>query len=565
MTRSSTLRADIAGHVTFALIFSVLVNTLFLASPLYMMQLYGRVLDSRSLETLASLSLVLVLALVAMAAADAARGRLLVRAASRIERRLLETPLPDSQRHGDRLRDIGVVRGFFSGSAAPTLCDAPFTLLFLGVLFLIHPYLGLVASAGAGVILLAVLATRWLGRARERSIAAGDKALRTLSDTLDGDQGDLAMSGARPNLDARLSALMTDTAQARQINAEQASAVGAFNRMVRMLAHGGALATGAVLTLNGELAPAAMLASAILAGRALGPMETLLGALRQGSAARDAVDRLTKADTMPQAPVHLPHDGPLGVSVHRATLMIPNAKRPAIRSVSLTIDPGECISVAGASGSGKSSLVRAIAGLTRPTHGQVRVAGVDPAALPADARARVIGWMGQDARLYPGTVAENIARFAEVPPADILKVAEHAGARAAIEDLPQGFATRIGPDGIDLTPGMRQRVALARALFGAPGLVIFDQPTAHADAEGEIATLNALRRLKDSGTTLIVVSHKPVMAAMADRILVMKDGTAAQLADRDEIISTMRRSSIGAVNSDAAPTHTPSPRKEAAQ
>ena len=558
---TSTLRSDIAGHVTFALVFSVLVNTLFLASPLYMMQLYGRVLDSRSLETLASLSLVLLLALVAMAAADAARGRLLVRAAARIERRLLHSPLPDNQRHADRLRDISVIRNFFSGSAAPTLFDAPFTLLFLGVLFLIHPYLGLVATAGAAVILLAVLLTRWIGRDRERTVAACDATLRDMSDTLDSDRGDLAMTGARANLDARLTGLMLQTGQARQQNAEQASAVGAFNRMIRLLAHGGALATGAILTLNGQLAPAAMLASAILAGRALGPMEALLSALRQASAAREAAVRLTKAESAAPNRVQLPKDIAAGVALHRATMMFRNAKRPAIRNVSLSIKPGECISVAGPSGSGKSSLIRVIAGIDTPTNGQVRVAGFDPARMPTDSRAEMIGWMGQDVRLYPGTVAENIARFADVPFEQVVEAADRAEARAAIEDLPQGFATLIGRGGMDLTPGLRQRVALARALFGSPKMIIFDQPTAQADADGEIATLNALRRLKEAGTTLIVVSHKPVMAALADRILVMKDGAVSRFADRDEIISSMRRTSIGPVNRATAPTQ----QKEAAQ
>jgi len=534
------VRAALAPHLALAMGFSVAVNTLFLASPLYMMQLYGRVLNSRSLETLASLSVVLVLALAAMGAADAARGRLLARAAARAERRLAEAAPAGPQ--AERLRDLGVLRGFLAGSGATTLCDAPFTLLFLCLLFLLHPLLGLAATLGAVAILAAVLVGRWRARAPERRIAAGEAELRELGAVLDADRGDLAAFGAREGLSARLTGGVQALGALRRSLDESAAALGAFTRTVRMLAHSAALAAGAVLTLDGQLAPAAMLAAAILAGRALGPMESLLGALRQAAAARAALDRLTRRRPAAPAvsPLRLSGAG-AALEARRATVMIPGQRRPALRGVSAEIEAGEVIAVAGESGAGKSTLARALAGVAPLDGGQVLVAGAEPAAMDPRDRARLIGWMPQDVVLHPGTVAENIAGFSEAPPEAIRAAADAAGLRAAIERLPGGFGFEVGPGGRDLTPGLRQRVALARALFGAPALVVLDQPTSQADAEGEVAALNAIRALKAAGTTVVVISHKPVMAALADRILLMRDGLIEQFEPRERVIGLMRR------------------------
>lgn len=544
-SQADAVRGAISGHLMLALVFSLLVNILFLASPLYMMQLYGRVLNSRSLETLASLSVVLVLALIAMAAADAARGRLLVRAAARIDRRLIDRAPAAGRGYAERIADLGAVRTFLSGTAATTLCDAPFTVLFLGLLFLIDPLLGLVATLGAAVILVAVFVTRLLARTREERISATERGVRDMSTVLDADRGDLAMFGGR-GLAARMSGALSDVAGMRQSGGETTASLGAFNRFIRMLAHSATLATGAVLTLDGQLSPAAMLASAILAGRALGPMETLMTALRQAGMARAALGRLTKGGA-PDTQVVAPDTRSAPVQATRAMVMIKGAARPALRGVTLDIAGGEVISVAGPTGSGKSTLARAIAGIETLSGGQVRIAGLDPSAIAPEDRARLIGWMPQDVTLYPGTVADNIARFRETAPDEVLGAADKAGARAAIEALPQGFATEVEAGGRNLTPGLRQQVALARALFGRPALVILDQPTAHMDAEGEVATLNAIRTLKQAGTTVIVISHKPVLAALADRILVLRDGMVEHLEEREKIVSLMRRQTLAPV------------------
>lgn len=547
-------RRAVASHLAFAFLFSAVVNTLFLASPIYMMQLYGRVLDSRSLETLAALSVALVLALIAMAAADAARGRLLVRAASRIERRLAG-PLSERLSGGGdarlsaRLADLEQVRRFLSGSLATTLYDAPFTVLFLIVLFLLHPLLGAVATIGAAIILASVAIARHFDAERERRIGKGQAGVDMLAGVADRDRGDLRGVGAEGGLLRKLLNAHDETGDLRRASGELTASLGAFTRFVRMLAHSGALAAGAVLTLEGELPAAAMLASAILAGRALGPMETLFTALRQGRAAREALRRVADAVGGADAPVDGAAEGDAGAAVklHRAMVLREGARRAALRAVSLGVAPGEIVSVAGPTGAGKSTLLRAIAGIEPLRSGDVSVAGLDPARLEGAARRRLIGWMPQDFALYPGTVAENIASFDEVDPRRIHDAARRAGALEAVNRLPQGFATEVGVGGVELSPGVRQLVAFARALHDEPRLLLLDQPTAQLDAAGEMAAVHAIRALKAAGATVIVATHKPVIASIADRILVMRDGAVDLFDEREAVLASLRRRALAPV------------------
>lgn len=560
-----SVRDAISPHLLSAFIFSILVNSLFLASPLYMMQLYGRVLDSRSIETLVALSVALVLALVAMAAADAARGRILTRAASRLERRLIPASSDDGAGYAGRLADLAAIRSFLAGSAALTLFDAPFTMLFLLVLFLLHPILGLVATLGAAIILAAVVIGRLINRDRDSRIQSGQAGLESLTRVIDRDHGNLRALGAEPGLMARLQGGMSEIRGLRQNSGEHMASLGAFNRFVRMAAHSASLATGAILTLRGDLPPAAMLAAAILAGRALGPMESLPTAWRQASAAKAAFGRLGKKNERSVSAVEpQTDDGAATVSIRRAMVLPKGARRAALRNVTIEIAAGEAISIAGATGSGKSMLARAMAGIEPLSSGQIRVSGHDPARLDSRNRAERIGWMPQDVTLYPGTIAENIARFTDAPQSEYVAAAERAGARALIEQLPDGFATEVGSGGSDLSPGMCQRVALARALMGAPSLVILDQPTAHMDADGEVATLNAIRSLKDAGVTVVVISHKPVLAALADKILVMRDGTVDLFEARETVIDAMRRQSLAPVARSKTPAR-PQNAKEVTQ
>ncbi len=284
-----------------------------------------------------------------------------------------------------------------------------------------------------------------------------------------------------------------------------------------------------------------------------GPIEALPGALRQATLSRAALVAIeTRLDGAEPAAV-TPASGGVAIDARRLVAMPRGATRPALRSVSFRIAAGEVISVAGASGSGKSTLLRCLAGAEPVRSGELRIDRADVAAGWPEGLGRRIGWLPQDAPLYPGSVHDNIARFQPASADDVRRAAGRAGALAAIDALPRGFETEIEAGGAPLSPHLRQTVAFARALMGEPGLVLLDQPTSHMDAAGEVAALNAIRRLKTEGVTVIVASHKPVISTIADRIMLLSEGAIEVLEDRDVVLTAMRRQSLRSVGQAPAP------------
>lgn len=547
-------------HLLFALLLSGAVNALFLASPLYMMQLYGRVLNSRSVETLVSVSIALGLALVLMGAADAARGRLLARAAGRMASRL-SAPVARmslAEGRGRAAADLGEVetlRKFLGGGAVATLMDAPFTLIFLLILFLLHPLLGLCATLGAVAILLVIGAARLIEARRERRIAALSAASEAFGSTLASDRGEIRGLGLVDGLAARLALDGETIGRLRLASGDATASVGATTRTLRLAAHSGVLAAGAALAIEGALGPSAMLAAAILAGRALGPIEALPAALRTARLARDAAgrleDRLGRQPGEAAAPA-LAERGrrsAMGearrsatVEARRLVVAEPGSTRAALRSVSFRIEAGEVVSIAGPSGAGKSTLLRCLAGAEPVRSGELRIAGLEFGPVGGPGGGPVVGWLPQDAPIFPGTVHDNIARFGDASEAEVRQAALRAGALPAIERLPRGFATALDPGGA--SPSLRQAIGFARALLPEPELLLLDQPTAHLDAEGEVAAMNAIRALKGARVTILIVSHKPVLATLADRIMLLRDGAIEVFEDREVVLNAIRRRSL---------------------
>ena len=539
----------IRPHLLFAFLLSGAINVLFLASPLYMMQLYGRVLNSRSIETLVSVSIALAFALILMGAADAARGRLLARAAGRMAARLSApvTRMSLAEGKGRVLADLGEVetlRRFLGGGAVATLMDTPFTLLFLFILFLLHPMLGLCATLGAVASLSVIGAARRLETRRERRIAARARASESFGAALGADRGEIRALGLAEGLAARLALDGDALGRLRLESGDVTASVGATTRTLRLAAHSAVLATGAALAINGALGPSAMLAAAILAGRALGPIEALPAALRHARLARDAANRLEERLARAPAPRSAAAERPRhGVTVEARRLVVaePGSARAALRSVSFRIEAGEVVALAGPGGAGKSTLLRCLASAEPVRSGELRIAGLD---IGSGAGAAV-GWLPQDAPIFPGTVRDNIARFGDAPEAGVRRAALRAGALAAIERLPRGFATELDPGAT--SPSLRQAIGFARALLPEPALLLLDQPTAHLDAEGEVATLNAIRALKAERVTILIVSHKPVLATLADRIMLLRDGAIEVFEDREIVLNAIRKRSLRTV------------------
>ncbi len=524
--------------------FSGVLNLVLLAPSLYMLQVYDRVLSTRSVETLVMLSLVTAGALVLMAVLDALRGRLLALAAALFERRvaamclqrLLDGGVATSPAAPHALRDVAQLRGFFAGPGLVALFDAPWMPVYLGVVFLFSPWLGLLATASAAVlVLLAVLGEH----ATRSGVERAQQGSRELGRFIDGAlrAGEvvraLGMAGA---VGARWHA-RHDALQARQLRTQRlaglaGSATKGFRQSVQVVM----LATAAWLVIEQKATPGVMIAVTVILGRALAPVELLIGQWRGLAEARAAWGRLQAllGEAAPPVPTALPlPSGALlldGV-VHQP----PGATRPVLRQLSLQVAPGELLAVVGPSGSGKSTLARLMLGLVRPQAGTVRLDGAELSHWAPERLGPLVGYVPQDVALLDGTVAENIARHGVgADPAAVVLAAQRAHAHEMILGLPQGYDTPVGEAGQRLSGGQRQRVALARALYGEPRLLVLDEPNAHLDSEGEQALVRALAGLRERGATVVLVTQRTQILSAVDRIVVLRDGVIERIGLRQD-------------------------------
>lgn len=517
--------------------FSGAVNLLFLASPIYLVQVYNRVIPSGSIATLVGLSLILLLALTTMAVLDAARARILVRAAARIDRLLsprvfqaiidLGQKVGAGARNAQPLRDLDQFRGALAGQGAQFFFDVPWMPLFLIGLFIVHPILGAAGLVGAG--LLAGLAFLNDRTTRNSAKVAGDAATRSynftdsiarFSDPVHAMGMDVALAD-RWRVDRDL--MMGKQAIGSDRNADFASAI----RMLRLVMQGAMLGLGAWLVVRGSILPASIFAANMMLGRALAPLEVAVGGWRQIAQALSAgkrVQRILIEAPVRRARVEPPFDG-VGIELSGVSFTPAGAKRRALDAIDLAIAPGEAIGIVGPSGAGKTCLARLIVAARTPDAGQVAIGGLDSRHWSRTMLAANIGYLPQEVGLFPGTLRDNIARFGEATDAQVIAAAIRANVHDMILELPEGYETRVSEGGASLSGGQRQRIGLARALFGNPKLLVLDEPNAHLDADGEEALALALRQLKAAGSTIVLIAHRLNPIAHVDRVVVLSRGT----------------------------------------
>ncbi len=537
----------------YAGLFSLAINVLLLVPALYTLQLFDRVISSRSEETLVMLSIGAVLALSMMALLEVLRARLLVGCGVALDRKLAprvlagllaQTARLTGGEHLNGLRDVNTLRGFLVGTGVIALFDAPWMPFFLLLIFLFHPALGAVALAGAVAMLgLAVLNERFTRLPLERVQGEG----RRVGQFID---------AATRNAEA-VSALGMQTAVTRRwamlndrMLREQTEASGlggmfaGLTKFARQFIQMAMLAAGAYLVIVHAVTPGVMVASSIILGRALAPVELLVAGWRHLVEVRSAWQRLEQllAGSPPaEAGTELPT--PAGaVAVERIVFGLPRAERPIIRGASFSLQAGESLGVIGPSAAGKSTLARLIVGVWKPLSGAVRLDGADVATWPREQLGRHIGYLPQNVELFAGTVAENIARLAEPGGAAVIRAAQRAHAHEMILRLPKGYDTQIGESGGALSPGQGQRIALARALYGEPRLVVLDEPNANLDTDGDEALLQTLRVLKQDGITVIIIAHRPSLLGGVDKLLVLKEGAVELFGPRADIIARVTRS-----------------------
>ncbi|NNE80297.1 MAG: type I secretion system permease/ATPase [Silicimonas sp.] len=550
-TTLSEAARDSRYFILFALFFSVFVNLLMLTGPLFMLQVYDRVLGSRSEETLVAL-LVLVLALYGlMWLLDFARTRLLARYGARLQskldRQVFQIQFANSDTTPEKLsasRDLEAVQGAFGSPALIALMDAPFTPIFIAVIFVFHPWLGWFALSGGIVLILVTILNQMLTsrRVKDAQLAA-DAAHRFADNTrraaeLVRSQGMLEPVTERW-LDHRFEALGKNMTAV-----DWTGAFSTFTKSFRLSLQSLVLALGAWLVLKGELTAGAMIAGSILLGRALAPIEQIIGRWPQIARARQGWTSLTKTLAQsPERPARTRLPRPEGrLEVTGVTVTSKPGTPPILYNISFSLASGEVLGVIGRSGSGKTTIAKTILGLVTPNVGEVRLDGalVDHYA-PNDLGAH-IGYLPQDPMLISGTIAENIARMSLSPDSEmVVEAAKKAKAHDLILSLPDAYETRIEDNQIGLSGGQRQRIALSRALYGEPVLLVLDEPNSALDQEGSEALNAAIRTMKSEGRSVVIMTHRPVAISECDRLLVVDGGRIKAQGPRDEIIKSMMR------------------------
>ncbi|NKD88601.1 type I secretion system permease/ATPase [Haematospirillum sp. 15-248] len=532
--------------------FSFFINLLLFVSPIYMLQVYDRVLSSRSTPTLVMITLAALFALVVMAVLEAIRSRVLVRTGLQIDRALNRRVFASVFRHTVRhpegsqsqaLRDIDSLREFLTGPGLLAFCDAPWVPLFLGLCFVMHPMIGLVALFGAIVIFGLALANNLVTRTPLRDASAQSiAASRFVSGSLRNAEVLQAMGMLGPLLDRWLvkhrGVLFC---QARASDA--ASALLAVSKAFRLALQTAILGVGAWLAIQNEISPGMMIAASIIMGRALSPVELAVANWKGFLNARSAFDRVqTLLRSTPEDKERMALPRPDGrVSLQGVFVVPPGGSQPVLRGVSFDLDPGDVLGVIGPSAAGKSTLARILVGVWQAQQGTVRLDGNDIRTWDQEALGPHLGYLPQDVELFDGSVAENIARFGDIDSGRVIEAATRAGVHEMIQKLPEGYDTPVGTGGMALSGGQRQRIALARALYNNPAFVVMDEPNASLDNDGEAALMAAIQVMKQAGQTVVIITHKPSVLQVVDKVLVLRGGTVEMMGPRSEVLARFVR------------------------
>lgn len=554
-------------------LFSLVINLLMLTGPLYMMLVYDRVLTSQSESTLISLSLLIAGLFVIMGLLSSVRSKILVRIGSRINLRLSErvfgAQIKKAASQGakglDGVRDLQTLREFLSGPGPATLFDAPWTPVYIAVIFLLDPLLGWVATGGAIVLLVIALLNEVMTR---KNLAKATRVLAESNEIVaDGRNNAEVLSSMHmlPGIYRRWQKLQHAALELQNKASDRSASLSSMSRTLRLMLQSAILGTGAYLAINGVISPGTMIAASLIMGRGLAPIEQAIGSWRHFIAARGAYRRTKQLlDDIPAEEQRTQLPSPQGkLSVEKLFAGIPGKEgnQLILSNISFHLNSGEALAVIGPSASGKSTLARLLVGAWPPDHGHVRLDSADLWQWDREQLGRYIGYLPQDVELFNGTVLENIARFdEEAEDSSVVAAAMSAGAHEMILALPDGYNTVIGTGGRLLSGGQRQRIALARALYGDPALVVLDEPNASLDAVGEEALSQTIQRMKARGQTVVVIAHRPSAVTQADKVLVLDGGKVAAFGPKAEVFAALSDRAAGggkSVATDAAKAGTP--------
>ena len=548
------VRGQTNGLLTVAFVFSVFVNLLMLTGPLYMLQVYDRVLGSRSEETLIALSVLVTFLFLMMGVLDHARGRVMARVGARFQsaldgrvfaahlRRAAATPGGAGGRNP--LRDVEAVQRLLASPVFLALFDIPWTPFFLAAIFIFHPFLGLLAVGGGAVLVCIALLNQWttsgpMAQANQATSQSEVTAQQLVA------EAELVQSlGMRGAAFARwMKARSVSLAQSMAFS-DRSGFYTVTTKTLRLFLQSAMLGLGAWLVLQNELTAGAMIAGSILLGRALAPIEMVIGQWQLVVAAMRG--RAAVVELLDQVPPEtertaLPRPQALLVA-ENVTIVPPGAQQASLRAVSFVLKPGHAMGVIGASGAGKTSLAKAVTGAWMPAGGRMRLDSATLDQYDPDVLGSYIGYLPQTVTLFDGTIAENIARLqADADPAKIVEAAKKAAAHEMILEQPQGYDTRVSAIGGRLSGGQIQRIGLARAMFGDPVILVLDEPNSNLDNLGTQALNQAIRTMKQEGRSVIIIAHRPAAIQECDTLLMLEGGARVAFGPREEVLKKMVR------------------------
>jgi len=549
------------SYFAIAGFFSLFINIIMLVPSLYMLQVYDRVITSRSETTLILLTLIVIVLLLTMGVLEWVRSQILVKAGAKLDvllnERLFNATFKNSLNSGGAVassqpvNDLTGLRQFLTGNGLFAFFDAPWLPIYIGVMFLFHPTFGW-AAIGAAIMLIILalinekVSSGPIGEANKVSIASSNYLTKNLRNV-----EVVESMGMMDNIRQRWQKMNNQVINLQAVASKRAGLITSISKSFRMIVQSLVLGLGAYLAINQEISPGLMIAGSILLGRALAPIDLMIGSWKGFVSARGAYARLNdmlQVVSAEKETMSLP-DPEGHLSVERIVVTPPGAKLPVLKGITFAVNKGESVAIIGPSAAGKSTLARVLLGLWPAAAGKVRLDSADVYTWNRMELGKHIGYLPQDIELFDGTVSENIARFGDIFPPAVIEAAKAAGVHEMILRLPEGYDTVIGGHGGVLSGGQRQRIGLARALYGNPAFIVLDEPNSNLDDAGEQALAIALKNLKEKDSTVIIISHKINIIAQVDKILVMADGVATLFGPRDEVWAQLNQA-----KQQAAPT-----------
>jgi ATP-binding cassette subfamily C protein/ATP-binding cassette subfamily C protein EexD len=544
-------RAIAAGRSQLVAVglFSGVVNLLQLTVSLYMMQVFDRVLSTRSIDTLYYLTAIAMFALLVMAVLDGLRGQVMQRLATWVEGkaapeafiRAIESQLRGRPYRMEALRDLAVCRGWLGSPASLTVFDVPWVPIYLAVIFALHPTLGWIAFGGAVLLFGLTLANEWATGALLRQASTAGMASQRRAESMVRNAEVIDSMGMAPAVLQRWREGLAASIPPQEKAADRAAMLLSITRFFRLTIQVAVLGVGAWLTLEQQLTSGASIAASIIMGRALAPVEQMIGGWKQLVQARQSYRRLLGFLSLPRIrPPGMPLPEPTGrVTAERVTFGFPGQPVAIIKGISFALTAGESLAIIGPSAAGKTTLIRLLIGTLQPSAGTVRLDGADVFTWQREDFGRYVGYLPQDVELFDGTVMKNIGRMRDADPEMVFEAARLAGCHEMILRLPQGYDTEIGDGGQHLSGGQRQLIGLARAMFGHPRFVVLDEPNSNLDGDAEQALIRGLEALKARNCTVILVSHRPTLVQGVDKVLLLRDGAAEAFGPRAEVLKRL--------------------------